>query len=220
MCFSDILRQKKAFTIGQNLFDLIKSLPDRMYRDSAEVAISLGELKSGKEARTAKQVEEIDKPSVGLKLQRKFVRGRKFFYVEADENQSSSYRSCSIWTFRDEEEVRKRYWYDYISEGDIVFDIGSSFGSYLLPALALGSAYVFGFCPQKEYDDLLRNLSANKGFSEKCFLSKFGLYSKEGYLDIYSQEYQQNLFKGSVMPSIFGDSIIPVITLDSFIQNL
>jgi hypothetical protein len=54
---------QKASTIGQDLFDLIKSLPDRTYRDSAEVAVALGELKSGKGVRTAKQVEQTEKPS-------------------------------------------------------------------------------------------------------------------------------------------------------------
>ena len=53
---------QKASIVGQA--DLIKSLPDRTYRDSAEVAIALGELKSGKEVRTAKQVEETEKPSI------------------------------------------------------------------------------------------------------------------------------------------------------------
>jgi hypothetical protein len=53
---------QKASTVGQDLTDLIKSLPDRTYRDSAEVAIALGELKSGKEVRTAKQVEKSESP--------------------------------------------------------------------------------------------------------------------------------------------------------------
>ena len=42
---------QKASTIGQDLFDLIKSLP----RDSAEVAVALGELKSGKNPRGQKE---------------------------------------------------------------------------------------------------------------------------------------------------------------------
>jgi hypothetical protein len=54
---------QKVSTIGQQLFDLIKSLPERMYRDSAEVAIALGELKSGREVRTSKEVEATEKPS-------------------------------------------------------------------------------------------------------------------------------------------------------------
>ena len=54
---------QEASTVGRELLDLIRSLPDRTYRDSAEVAIALGELKSGKEVRTAKQVEVTEKPS-------------------------------------------------------------------------------------------------------------------------------------------------------------
>jgi hypothetical protein len=53
----------KASTVGRDLFDLIKSLPDRTYRDSAEVAIALGELKSGKRPRSAREIEKTEKPS-------------------------------------------------------------------------------------------------------------------------------------------------------------
>ena len=55
---------QKASTIGQDLFYLIKSLPNRTYRDSAEVAVALGELKSGKKPRRAKKIEDTEKPSV------------------------------------------------------------------------------------------------------------------------------------------------------------
>jgi hypothetical protein len=55
---------QKASTIGQDLFDLIKSLPNRTYRDSAEVAVGLGELKSGKKPRRARKIEDTEKPSV------------------------------------------------------------------------------------------------------------------------------------------------------------
>jgi hypothetical protein len=54
---------RKALTISQELFVLISSLPDRTYRDSAEVAVALGELKSGKKPRSAREIEEIEKPS-------------------------------------------------------------------------------------------------------------------------------------------------------------
>ena len=53
----------KASTVGRDLFDLIKSLPDRTYRDSAEVAIALGELKSGKKPRSTREIEKTEKPS-------------------------------------------------------------------------------------------------------------------------------------------------------------
>ena len=53
---------QKRSTVGEDLFNLIKSLPNRTYRDSGEVAIALGELKSGKEFRSAKQVETTEQP--------------------------------------------------------------------------------------------------------------------------------------------------------------
>jgi uncharacterized protein DUF2795 len=49
--------------VGEELLDLIKSLPTRNYRDSAEVSIALGELKSGKAFRSAKQAEATEQPS-------------------------------------------------------------------------------------------------------------------------------------------------------------
>ena len=50
-------------TSSKELLNLIKSLPDRIYRDSAEIAISLGELKSGRKVRSAKKVEASEEPS-------------------------------------------------------------------------------------------------------------------------------------------------------------
>jgi hypothetical protein len=48
---------------SKSLLELIKSLPERTYRDSAEVAIALGELKSAKSVRSAKEVATSEKPS-------------------------------------------------------------------------------------------------------------------------------------------------------------
>jgi hypothetical protein len=53
---------QKVSTVGQDLYDLIKSLPSRIYRDSADVAVALGELKSGKEVRSEKEVEAAEQP--------------------------------------------------------------------------------------------------------------------------------------------------------------
>ena len=48
----------------EELLDLIESLPDYTYRDSAEVAIAIGEKKSGrKKIRSAKEVESSEPPS-------------------------------------------------------------------------------------------------------------------------------------------------------------
>src|ERR671930_895276 len=54
---------QKLSTVGQDLYDLIKSLPSRTYRDSADVAVALGELKSGREIRSEKEVEAPEQPT-------------------------------------------------------------------------------------------------------------------------------------------------------------
>ena len=54
---------QKVSTVGKDLYDLIKSLPSRTYRDSLDVTIALGELKSGKEPRTAQEVSKSQQPS-------------------------------------------------------------------------------------------------------------------------------------------------------------
>lgn len=57
-------RQESKIKEEKELFDLIKSLPKRTYRDSAEVAIAIGEIKSGrKKIRSAKKVESSEPPS-------------------------------------------------------------------------------------------------------------------------------------------------------------
>jgi mannose-6-phosphate isomerase class I len=53
----------KTSIIGDDIYNLLKSLPSRTYRDSAEVAIALGELKSRKGFRTSKQVEKSEQTS-------------------------------------------------------------------------------------------------------------------------------------------------------------
>jgi hypothetical protein len=54
---------QKRSTIGKEVSILIKSLPSRTYRVSAEVAIALGEFKSGKGFGSAKQAEATKQPS-------------------------------------------------------------------------------------------------------------------------------------------------------------
>jgi ubiquinone biosynthesis protein COQ9 len=47
----------------EELFNLIQNLPERTYRDSAEMAIAIGEIKSGKKIRSPKEVENTEPPS-------------------------------------------------------------------------------------------------------------------------------------------------------------
>jgi hypothetical protein len=53
---------QKRSTVAEDIFDLIKSLPNRTYRDSAEVAVAFGELKNGKGFKSAKQAEVAEQP--------------------------------------------------------------------------------------------------------------------------------------------------------------
>lgn len=53
---------QKSNIVGSNLSRLVQSLPERTYRDSADIAIALGEIKSGKGIRTAEEVESSEQP--------------------------------------------------------------------------------------------------------------------------------------------------------------
>ena len=59
----DYISSRSQIKVKKELFDLIQNLPDRTYRDSAEVAIALGEIKSGKKIRSAKEIEMTESPS-------------------------------------------------------------------------------------------------------------------------------------------------------------
>ena len=96
--------------------------------------------------------------------------------------------TASSLTFDDEEQVRTHYYYPYIKAGDVVFDIGASFGSYTLPALALG-ATVFAFSPEHEYSLISRNIDLN-GFQEYA-IYPYGLYSRTGYFKTDTTEFSE-----------------------------
>jgi Protein of unknown function (DUF2795) len=59
----DYITSRPQIKVKKKLIDLIQNLPERTYRDSAEVAIALGEIKSGKKIRSAKEVEKSESPS-------------------------------------------------------------------------------------------------------------------------------------------------------------
>jgi uncharacterized C2H2 Zn-finger protein len=54
---------QKLSTSSPDLLGLIDSLPKRNYRDSAEVAVALGEIKSGKRPRSATYMSKLESPS-------------------------------------------------------------------------------------------------------------------------------------------------------------
>jgi FkbM family methyltransferase len=119
----------------------------------------------------------------------------------------------SWYSFEDEHIVRERNW--IISPGDVVMDVGAAFGSYTLPALAQGAAFVWAWSPQgmpgepPEADILLESLALN-GWSDKCSIERSGVYSKEGWLDTVTQKYTFS------KPINAPDYVIQVSTLDTW----
>ena len=58
----DYITARPQIKVKKELIDLIQNLPELTYRDSAEVAIALGEIKSGKKIKSAKEVEKTESP--------------------------------------------------------------------------------------------------------------------------------------------------------------
>jgi len=144
-----------------------------------------------------------------------FLSGKYSFVFEPDPTDPNP---ASTLTFTDEESVRTRFWYPNIKEGDVLFDIGAGFGSYMLPALAMGALFILGFSPEHDYEQLLRNLNLNGWHCNdkkrlRCIVTKTGLYSEDGFLDTDSQRFEKERW------SNLG-TVIPVTTLDSYVELL
>lgn len=88
---------------------------------------------------------------------------------------------ASWWSFDDEQEVRDRFW--KINKNDTVLDIGAAFGSYVLPALAMG-ARVVSFSPADFDTQLLEtNIALNPELAKRSLIVRDGLYSQDGWFD-------------------------------------
>lgn len=123
------------------------------------------------------------------KLEKDFKDSRtgkqyEFVFMRDDEDSNPA----SYGTFADEEIVRQQYWYNQINENDIIFDIGAAFGSYALPALAMG-AIVYAFSPEHEFPLIKKSVAANPGFKERFHVYDFGLYSEPGVFKTDSREF-------------------------------
>lgn len=121
-------------------------------------------------------------------------------------------------TFYDEEQIRIRWWYPNIKEGDVILDIGAGFGSYMLPALAVGALFVLGFSPEHDYNRLVENLKLNGWHCNdkkrlRCIVSQVGIYSKDGFLDTVSQQFENHKWDDK-------PTIIRVTTLDAYLDVL
>ncbi len=111
---------------------------------------------------------------------------------------------ASALTFQDEVEVRKAFW--KIHPHEIVFDVGCCYGSYTLPALAVGANKVWAWTPLDfERETLVASLDAN-GWGGRCTIFPFGCYSKTGFLKqeglVFSEAPQDGFFQVRPIDSI------------------
>lgn len=111
---------------------------------------------------------------------KQFFKDKDFIVAKGYLHPDYSYHTFE----REEKDFREKYW--DIKENDVVFDVGSSYGSYSLSACALG-AIVYAFEPEKlVFDDLVSNIKINN-WQNKCFAYNFGLHSSENDIDFAKQ---------------------------------
>lgn len=106
-------------------------------------------------------------------------RGQEFKVVRGVTHPEYSYN-----TFEQEEwDFRNQFW--NILPGDVVLDIGASYGSYSLTACSAG-ATVYSFEPEKTvFDDLVQSVKLND-WSERCFPENIGMWSSAGSVNMES----------------------------------
>lgn len=106
-------------------------------------------------------------------------KGNRFIVAKG-----STHPEYSIFTFTSEEiDFKNKYW--NIKSGDVVFDVGSSYGTYALTAAAVG-AQVFCFEPETTvYNDLVYNIKLNR-WENKCLAANLALWSHPTVVDMKS----------------------------------
>jgi FkbM family methyltransferase len=140
-----------------------------------------------------------------------------FLFAEHDPGESHAQRDlyirASTDSFSDEETVRQKYFYPYLKKGDVVLDIGAGFGSYTLPALAMGCE-VIAFSPERDCEGLLANLELNKGMpsGHLRLISDTGLYDREGYFQTIKNAFSD----ANTDP---GPNTIKVLPYDTWVAN-
>jgi FkbM family methyltransferase len=157
-----------------------------------------------------------------MPITKEFRKGNKVlsFQYEKDPNDSNP---ASTYTFQDEEIVRETCWYPYIQKNMVVLDIGAAFGSYALPAAAIG-AKVHAFTPEHEFPILKHSISLNPpDFQRRIKLYDFGFYDREGFWKTDTMEFIPNLDVESRRAAVdearanWTGWYIPVTTLDRWV---
>lgn len=103
-----------------------------------------------------------------------YFKGKRFFVVRGTTHPQYSYDTFEL----EEKDFREKYWDPQPNQ--VVFDIGTSYGSYTMAALVSG-ATVYCFEPEKTvFDDLLKNIQLNN-WQNKCFPANMGMWSEITY---------------------------------------
>lgn len=118
-------------------------------------------------------------------------RGRHFKAAEG-----TLHPAYSLDTFDEERAFRETHW--KVKEGDVVFDVGASYGAYALSACSDGAAMVHAFEPEPAvWADLMLNVEIND-WNDRCVASCLGLWSKAGEIDMasYAPHWPQHTITG------------------------
>jgi FkbM family methyltransferase len=127
------------------------------------------------------ETPQMDMSISALTAKREFaVRGKTFQVICNPEQWHPSW-----WSHCDEVETREAWW--DIKEGDVVLDIGADYGSYTLPALAMGAAKVIAWSPPFKdpapVEAYTIKMSAwENGFEDRLVVMDDGLWSARGWL--------------------------------------
>lgn len=88
----------------------------------------------------------------------------KYFFITGTGSATPTYVIQSYLQL--EKEMREAWW--DIKPNDVVMDVGAAYGSYTLPALAMGASKVIFFEPSKtEFFDICSNVMIN-GWLDRC----------------------------------------------------
>lgn len=159
-----------------------------------------------------------------MPITKQFRKGNRLlsFQFEKDFNDTNP---ASTWTFDDEEIVRETCWYPHIQKNMVILDIGAAFGSYTLPAAAIG-AKVHAFTPEHEFPILEHSISLNPvDFQNRITLYDFGFYDREGYWKTDSMEFIPEKYSDEKSHDIADTRAnwtgwyIHVTTLDSWVSK-
>ena len=118
---------------------------------------------------------------------------------------------ASLYSYDDETSVRERDW--LVEPGDVVADLGSAYGSYSVPALAIGASFVHCVNPNHEEQYALSQTLAANGWQARAALYIVGLHSRDGFLRDDDQAWSDSPREGFFEVTTL-DRLLPLPRLD------